>query len=154
MKKLRVYIDTSVFGGVFDDEFEEHTLPLFEKFSKGDFTILFSTITRKELENAPSKVREFVSLLNSRNIEPINETLEAVSLSTEYLKENVVGKTSYLDCLHIALATINKADLLLSWNFKHIVNIKRIYGYNSVNIKNGYQQLEIRSPREFNDYEN
>jgi hypothetical protein len=71
-----------------------------------------------------------------------------------YITEKVVGKTSYADCLHIALATINRADFLVSWNFKHIVNIERIKGYNSINIKNCYKQLKIRSPREFKNYEN
>ncbi len=65
----------------------------------------------------------------------------------------VVGPTSFADCLHIALATINRADFLVSWTFKHIVNLERIRGYNSINIKNGYKQLEIRSPREFEKYE-
>ena len=80
-------------------------------------------------------------------------TDEAVDIVTEYIKDKVVGQTSFADCLHIALATINQADFLVSWNFKHIVNIKRIRGYNSINIKNGYKQLEIRSPREFETYE-
>lgn len=77
----------------------------------------------------------------------------AGDLATEYVTEKVVGQTSYADCLHIALATINRADFLVSWNFKHIVNIERIRGYNAINIKNGYKQLEIRSPREFEKYE-
>jgi hypothetical protein len=76
-----------------------------------------------------------------------------VDLATAYIAEKVIGQTSYADCLHIALATINRADFLVSWNFKHIVNIERISGYNSINIKNGYKQLEIRSPREFEKYE-
>ena len=76
-----------------------------------------------------------------------------VELASEYITEKVVGKTSYADCLHIALATINRADYLISWNFKHIVNVDRIRGYNSINIKNGYKQLEIRSPRDFIKYE-
>ncbi len=68
--------------------------------------------------------------------------------------EILLGKTSYADCLHIALATIYHADFLISWNFKHIVNVQRIMGYNSINIKNGYKQLEIRSPRDLMTYEN
>ena len=75
-------------------------------------------------------------------------------MADEYINEKVVGQTSYADCLHIALATIYRADFLISWNFKHIVNVLRIRGYNSINIKNGYTQLEIRSPREFAKYEN
>lgn len=74
-------------------------------------------------------------------------------MANEYISEKVVGLTSYADCLHIALATINRADYLVSWIFKHIVNIQRIIGYNAINIKNGYKQLEIRSPREFQKYE-
>ncbi len=74
-------------------------------------------------------------------------------MAKEYIIEKVVGQTSIDDCLHIALATISRADFLLSWNFKHIVNIKRIQGYNAINIKNGYKQLEIRSPRDFMTYE-
>jgi hypothetical protein len=81
----------------------------------------------------------------------VNE--EAVDLANAYIAENVVGKTSYADCLHIALATIHHADFLVSWNFKHIVNMQRIRGYNFVNTKNGYKHLEIRSPREFGYYE-
>ena len=75
-------------------------------------------------------------------------------MADTYISEKVVGKTSLEDCRHIALATIYKVDVVASWNFKHIVNIERIRGYNSINIKNGYKQLEIRSPREFEKYEN
>jgi len=91
--------------------------------------------------------------LNSEYSECLETNDEAVDLATEYIAEKVVGQTSFSDCLHIALATISKADFLVSWNFKHIVNIQRIRGYNSINIKNGYKQLEIRSPREFMNYE-
>ncbi len=69
------------------------------------------------------------------------------------MKENVVGKTSRADCIHIALATLNNADVLVSWNFKHIVNINRIRGYNAVNYKLGNKILEIRTPREILEYE-
>ena len=75
-------------------------------------------------------------------------------LGQQYVSENVVGQTSLNYCFHIALATLHKADLLVSWNFKHIVNIERIHGYNAVNLKNGYHILEIRNPREAFDYEN
>ena len=87
------------------------------------------------------------------NTELLEITEEAVELATEYITEKVVGQTSFADCLHIAIATINRADFLVSWNFKHIVNVQRIRGYNSINIKNGYRLLEIRSPREFEKYE-
>ena len=69
-------------------------------------------------------------------------------LAQIYLAEKVVGPTSADDCRHIATATINKVDYLVSWNFKHIVNVFRIRGYNSVNLRYGYQPLDIRSPKE------
>ena len=99
------------------------------------------------------KIRDLVKKIKVEQTEFIETTDEAIDLASEYITEKVVGKTSFADCLHIALATINRADFLISWNFKHIVNIERIRGYNSINIKNGYKQLEIRSPREFSKYE-
>ncbi len=151
--KQRIYIDTSVFGGYFDEEFAEHTIPLFDRLKGNEFTLLFSTVTQDELDGAPEKVKELVKSLKVESTEFLDTTDEAIDLATEYITEKVVGPTSYADCLHIALATINRADFLISWNFKHIVNVQRIRGYNSINIKNGYKQLEIRSPREFEKYE-
>lgn len=151
--KQRIYIDTSVFGGYFDKEFKDHTVPLFERIKEGEFVVFYSTVTQDELEYAPEKVKELVRNIKSEMVMFLEVTEEAVELASEYIEEKVVGQTSYADCLHIALATINRADFLVSWNFKHIVNIERIRGYNSINIKNGYKQLEIRSPREFEKYE-
>jgi len=152
--KQRLYIDTSVFGGFFDEEFAEFTFPLFKRFQNGEFKLLFSTITQEELSYAPEKVKDLVKSIRIESTEFIDTSEEAVDLASQYISEKVVGQTSFDDCLHIALATINRADFLLSWNFKHIVNVQRIQGYNSINIKNGYKQLEIRSPRDFMTYEN
>ena len=115
--------------------------------------LLFSTVTQDELENAPTQVRELVQRLKAQSTEFIELTEDAVELATQYIAEKVVGQTSYADCLHVALATIHHADFLVSWNFKHIVNVQRIMAYNSINIKNGYKQLEIRSPRDLMTYE-
>jgi predicted nucleic acid-binding protein len=152
--KQRIYLDTSVFGGYFDDDFSDHTVPLFDRIQDGEFFLLFSTITQEELENAPERVKQLVTGLKVDWTEFLDVSEEAVELAMEYIREKVVGETSYSDCLHIALATIHRADFLISWNFKHIVNVQRIRGYNSINIKNGYKLLEIRSPREFEKYEN
>jgi len=151
--KQRIYIDTSVFGGYFDSEFAEHTIPLFERLKNNEFVLLFSTVTQDELENAPENVKNLVKSMKTMNTEFLEISEEAVELATEYIAEKVVGQTSFADCLHIAIATISRADFLVSWNFKHIVNVQRIRGYNSINIKNGYRLLEIRSPREFEKYE-
>ena len=152
--KQRIYIDTSVFGGYYDDEFAEHTKPLFNRLKNNEFRLLFSSVTQDELNNAPDRVKDLVKGLKVEYTEFLDVTDEATELASEYIAEGVVGQTSFADCLHIALATINRADYLISWNFKHIVNVDRIRGYNSINIKKGYKQLEIRSPREFERYEN
>ncbi|MBA4409403.1 MAG: type II toxin-antitoxin system VapC family toxin [Bacteroidota bacterium] len=151
--KQRVYIDTSVFGGYFDEEFSEFTVPLFERLQNEEFKLLFSSVTQDEISPAPENVKELVKSLKTENTEFIDTNEEVVELATQYIMERVVGQTSFADCLHIALATINHADFLISWNFKHIVNVERIRGYNSINIKNGYKELEIRSPRDFMTYE-
>lgn len=147
--KQRLYIDTSVFGGYFDIEFKEHTVPLFEMLKREEFILLFSSVTQDELNNAPDNVKSLVNSVKTNSVEFLNSSDEAVELANEYIKAKVVGQTSFTDCLHIALATIHKADYLISWNFKHIVNVQRINGYNSINLKKGYKVLEIRSPREF-----
>ena len=151
--KQKIYIDTSVFGGYFDEEFSNQTIPLFERIKNEEFILLYSSVTQGELENAPNYVKELVKSLKVDYTEYIDLSEDAIDLANEYISEKVVGLTSYADCLHIALATINRADYLVSWNFKHIVNIQRIIGYNAINIKNGYKQLEIRSPRDFMNYE-
>jgi predicted nucleic acid-binding protein len=146
--KQRIYLDTSVIGGLFDQEFSFDTSLLFDRVLQGEFMIVYSEVTVNELTNAPDKVRNFLKRISPVNKELVRITEEALALADTYIKDKVVGKSSRADCLHIALATLNKVDLLISWNFKHIVNISRIRGYNSVNLKLGYQILEIRTPKE------
>lgn len=146
--KPRLYFDTSVFGGVFDIEFEEISNLLFEKVKLGEIICVYSDLSEAELKNAPQNVKDFFSNLPKESTEFVSVTEEAFNLANKYLEENVVGKTSTDDCRHIATATLNKVDYLVSWNFKHIVNVFRIRGYNSVNLKYGYIQLDIRSPKE------
>jgi predicted nucleic acid-binding protein len=152
--KQRLYLDTSVFGGYFDKEFSERTIPLFNSIKNGEFILLYSSVTQDELENAPQNVKNLPNTIESSSIEFLTPTTEEVELAKKYIDEKVVGQTSYADCLHIALATVHKADYLISWNFKHIVNVQRIQNYNSINLKNGYKFLEIRSPMEFAYYGN
>ena len=144
----RVYIDTSVIGGYFDEEFEFYTKLFFEKVEQGKFKVILSDILTTELLGAPESAVTFFKSISKKQIEYVDQTEDSIQLGEEYLKEGVVGKTSRTDCRHIALATLVNADILVSWNFKHIVNITRIRGYNSVNIKNGRRILEIRTPRE------
>lgn len=152
-KRLTLYIDTSVIGGYFDEEFEKETKRLFEFIDSGQYEIMYSTVTEAELMQAPGQVKELLNTLPDSSKKMVSLTKEIIRLADTYISENVVGKTSREDCLHIALATIHKADVLVSWIFKHIVNVFRIRGYNAVNMKFGYPQIEIRSPKEIITYE-
>ncbi|TXT31989.1 MAG: hypothetical protein FD136_1379 [Chitinophagaceae bacterium] len=147
-KRLTLYVDTSVIGGYFDLEFEKETRILFDNIEVEKYNIMYSSVTEDELLNAPAQVKNLIDSIPNLLIKKVELTEEAVQLADAYISEGVVGKTSREDCFHIALATINKADILVSWNFKHIVNVFRIRGYNAVNIKLGYSQIDIRSPKE------
>lgn len=147
------YFDTSVFGGAFDIEFDELTSQLFEKVKTGEIICIYSDLTIGELDNAPQRVLDYFNELPKEHLEFVPMTDESLDLAREYVAEKVVGQTSFDDCVHIALATIHKADILVSWNFKHIVNVYRIRGYNSVNLKLGYSPIEIRSPKDIIGYE-
>ena len=144
----RFYFDTSVFGGLFDVEFEEETALLFEKVNLGQIKCVYSNLTEFELTNSPEKVRNYFENIKDELKEKIFVTPEGLRLAQTYVDEKVVGETSLDDCIHIATATLNKVDMLVSWNFKHIVNIYRIRGYNSINLRLGYPTLEIHSPKE------
>ena len=151
--RLRIYIDTSIVGGYFDDEFSEATQSLFERFENNEVIFVISDLLDLELADAPPKVRELLHRYTPGKFERIQLTEEAIKLADSYISEKVVGKTSIEDCRHIALATVHKVDVLASWNFKHIVNLERIKGYNSVNYKFGYPMIEIRSPKDLLHYE-
>jgi predicted nucleic acid-binding protein len=150
--KQRIYIDTSVVGGYFDDEFKEATLKLFERLDNNEIVFVISDLLDLELINAPLHVRDHLLNYSSDKFQRVELTEDAIKLADTYIEERVVGKTSMEDCRHIALATINKVDVLASWNFKHIVNLDRIKGYNSVNLRLGYSMIEIRSPKDLVNY--
>jgi len=151
MRKIRVYIDTSVIGGCFDNEFLEGSNKLFEEFKSGKKIAVISNITIYELENAPPHVKNKLNEIPEDFIEKLSLIPEVEELAQKYIDEKVISNNFAEDARHIALATINKIDVLASWNFKHIVNIKRIHGYNGINIKEGYNTIEIRTPKEIID---
>ena len=151
--KQRIYIDTSVVGGYFDEEFSDATKGLFKRFENNEITFVVSDLLDLELINAPKNVRELLHKYSTDKFERIQLTPESITLADTYIAEKVVGKSSLEDCRHIALATINRVDVLASWNFKHIVNLDRIKGYNSVNYRLGYPMIEIRSPKDLLHYE-
>lgn len=148
MLRPRIYVDTSVIGGCLDDEFEKFSNQLFEEFISGKKKLVISDLVLFELEGAPENVREVLNKVAEDDIEYIFLNEESVSLANAYLKEGVIAEHSLSDARHIAIATVERVDVLVSWNFKHIVNLNRIHLINSVNLRLGYPILEIRSPLE------
>ena len=147
--KLRIYIDTSVIGGYYDVEFETTTRQLFKRITDKEFEVYFSEVNEAELMNAPPQVKEVKNLIPIDCFHYITVTDEVETLKQLYITENVLGKASENDAYHIALASINRIDCLISWNFKHIVNYDKIKIFNAVNMRFGYPLIDIRSPLEF-----
>jgi hypothetical protein len=152
--KQRIYIDTSIVGGYFDEEFKDATIRLFDRLDNKEVIFVVSDLLDLELINAPHQVRDHLLKYSAEKFQRVELTEEAINLANAYIAEKVVGKTSLEDCRHIALASIYKVDVLASWNFKHIVNLDRIKGYNSVNLRLGYSMIEIRSPKDLVNYGN
>jgi rRNA-processing protein FCF1 len=146
MKILKVYVENSVIGGFFDEEFEEYTRKLFKEFKNGKYKPVISSHVIAELENGtPENVKENLKTLDYEEF-MVND--EMVKLAEKYMEQKVVSEKYYSDALHIAVATVIGIDVLVSWNFKHIVNLDKIKLFNSVNLREGYNVLEIRTPRE------
>jgi predicted nucleic acid-binding protein len=145
------YLDTSVFGGLFDKEFQEPTRKLFKFIKDNNVKLLYSDIIEEELELAPQAVKLVASqlLINSLYIA---RTDEMTNLSQVYLKEGALTAKSANDALHIAIATISGATAVISWNFKHMVNFIRIRQYNSINLREGYGLINIHTPQEIPEY--
>ena len=152
IRKLRVYADTSVFGGVFDDEFAEASTAFFDQVREGRFELLSSGIVRAEIEPAPDAVNSFFTeMLPYTRLADIS--VEAIHLREAYLQAGVVSSKARDDALHVALATVTDCWCIVSWNFKHIVHFQKIPLYNGVNASQGYPGLAIYSPHEVIDYE-
>ncbi|CAN2042450.1 PIN domain-containing protein [Candidatus Magnetomoraceae bacterium gMMP-15] len=150
---MRIYVDTSVFGGIFDEEFAEHTKHFFAEIDEGRFTLVTSAIVEAEIEPAPEKVLDFYIRYESI-AEIIQVTQEALLLQQQYINSGIVTPKSAEDALHVALATVSQCSLIISWNFKHIVHFDKIPKYNAVNKLNGYAEIGIYSPLEVINYDN
>lgn len=145
---MRLYLDTSVFGGYFDEEFSASTQKFFNEVFKGKHEVIFSSAVVEELLKAPEKVRKLILQIPEKNLIRVNINQEIIKLAESYIKHEVISSKFDVDALHIAFATISKVDVLLSWNFKHIVNLQKIRGFNAINLLNGYNSIEIRTPKE------
>jgi hypothetical protein len=148
MKPKRVYIDTSVVGGCVDAEFRGASVALFERFRTGRLIGVVSDLTRSELDPAPMMIRAVLQRIPARYREDVRMNAEALRLAELYIAAGVIPQAMSTDARHIATATVHAVDVLASWNFKHIVNARRIHGYNVVNQREGYPAPGIRTPAE------
>ncbi|MFW6161892.1 MAG: hypothetical protein ACODAJ_03935 [Planctomycetota bacterium] len=149
-RALRVYADTSVFGGTQDDEFREPSRRFFEQVEAGKYELVVSRVTFDELVGAPDAVQDLVDQLPPSALTRLSREVlrEARTLAQAYLDAGILGYASAADAAHVAAATVAEADLLVSWNFRHIVNYERIRKFNAINALKGYAPIEIRSPLE------
>lgn len=148
----RVYVDTSVFGGVFDDEFAAASRSFFDQVRQGRFALVTSAVVRAEIEPAPNAVRQFF-----REMIPwavvVDPSAEALALRKAYLDARILRPRWAEDALHVAPATVSGCPMIVNWNFKHIVQYQKIPLYNAVNQVRGYSGLAIFSPLEVIEYE-
>ncbi|MBI5445808.1 MAG: PIN domain-containing protein [Deltaproteobacteria bacterium] len=144
----RYYLDTSVLGGYFDVEFLEDTRAFWEELRAGRCTAVISTLSLEELVRAPEQVQELLGSLPEGGLETVAITDEVEALADRYVSEGVVAARSRGDALHVAVATLAGVKAIVSWNFKHLVNLRRIELFNGVNMLAGYRTIDIRTPRE------
>lgn len=149
---VRVYADTSVFGGVFDEEFAEASKEFFQEVRDGRFALVTSAVVQAELEPAPEDVRMFFEdILDAAEVAEV--TTEALALKDAYLRAGIVGAKYTDDALHVALASVSGCRVIVSWNFRHIVHFEKIPKYNAVNVLHGHAALGVYSPTEVIRYE-
>lgn len=142
-----LYLDTSVLGGYFDDEWEEPTRELWRQMEAGQWRFQSSAITFDELTNAPENVRElFRETFDAGSL--VEVTPEAEQLAAQYIEKGVIVPKYTDDARHVATCTVAKLDYLVSWNFRHLVNVQREAGFNAVNLLQGYQAVRIVNPLE------
>lgn len=153
MKNLLMYIDTSVIGGCEDPEFAAGSQALWRHLVEGRHTLVLSAHTLRELRGAPAAVRARLTAVPAAHQILLADRTAAAELADAYLERGVVGPGSHADALHLAITTAGRVDVLVSWNFRHIVNLGRIRLFHSVNIERGYGSIEIRSPTEVLEYD-
>jgi predicted nucleic acid-binding protein len=147
MKIPVLYLDTSVIGGYFDEEFKVPTRELWRQMKAGKYRFVTSLVTAEELAEAPAKVRElWADTFTPEMI--LDVTDEAEKLAAAYMKQVVLPPKYSDDARHVAACTVARIDYLVSWNFKHLVNVGRQKGFNAVNLLQGYSSISIVNPLE------
>ena len=144
-----LYLDTSVIGGLFDDEWKDATKDLFSLAGLGVYHLVASVVTAKEVLGAPPQVQACFAEKFTDPAQIFELSPSAETLAQAYLAAGVVSPKYADDARHVAIATVNQVGLVVSWNFKHLANIKREAGFNAVNLLQGHPQIRILTPLEF-----
>jgi len=145
MLSTEIYIDTSVIGGYFDDEFKKATRRLWTLSEKSIYRFKTSIIALEEIANAPERVRKlFARTFDEGSI--LRSSAESEELARAYMEREVVPGKYFDDAQHVAICTLARISCLVSWNFKHLANLRRENAFNGVNLLHGYAQVRIVSP--------
>ena len=150
-------METTLFNYYIDKDRDAYadTVKLFNEIAGGKYEAFTSTYTTDELENAPEEKRvKMLGLITEYNIAVLAPNDEAVRIADIYIAEGIIPSKYRTDGLHIAIATVNELDMIISMNFKHIVKRKTILATNKINNLNGYHAIEIYSPMEVVEDEN
>ena len=152
MKKLKLYVDTSVLGGLFDleDVKRLNTVEmLLRSIKDGVYEGFISRLTIEEILEAPARIHEpLQARISESGFQILEETGESISLAEAYLTERAIPEKYRDDARHIAIGVVHDLDYIVSWNYKHMVNIAVRRLIDSANIRLGYNQIEIISPEE------
>lgn len=143
----KLYIDTSVVGGYHDPLWMADTRLLWQQAEAGHWSLITSIVAEAEIQNAPASVRQvFADTFDASNI--LDTSTEVEELAEAYMQAAVVPPKYADDALHVAMATVHGIRLIVSWNFKHLVNVRREDGFNAVNVLRGWPIVRIVSPKE------
>jgi len=156
MRIPRIYLETTMFNYYFDKEREAHpyTVRFFEEIAEGKYLPFTSQYVIGELKKAENpKKEQMLGLVEQYNVIMLNESQEAENLARLYVSEKIIPAKYLTDGIHIAVATVNDLDMILSLNFRHIVRKKTVEGTGFINIRAGYRTISIHTPQEVADYE-
>jgi predicted nucleic acid-binding protein len=157
MRVLRIYLETSIFNFIFADDAPDKkadTLTLFEEIKAGKHQAFTSVHVFDELDRAQEPKRsKMYGLIKEYGIEVLSNNAEIESLADIYVAEKMIPAKYADDALHIATASVWGLDVVVSWNFRHIVKLKTIRQTEILNFREGYKRVLIHSPTEVIDYE-
>jgi len=150
MRKTKIYLDTSVISHLDAPETPEKmedTLRLWEEIKAGAYEVVLSEVVFDELDGCLDEKRDCLDLfLQKIQYERVESGDEAVALASKFVDFGILREKSFNDCRHIAAALLSGCDIIVSWNFKHIVNARTIKGARDIAAKGGYKDIMIYSP--------